>query len=231
MILLISLNTSSQVKMRKKTFYEIEFFEISKKERDTLFKTEGVLDDGSLSSTLVPGNTVTILGDGRVVFDVAGARLYLFSNKQDYLYFIDKTQSVAKESVTDEVLIYDDKFIENQTLYLEKLESIFQVDVLKWNAKKLTQIDDKIGRMDVKTLKEHAPVLIALIGRCLIEETKKGEWGYVNDPVNGRVPMIIIGGDLISPIKIVAGLIEKRQRKEKVSVLKLVNEYVLYYKD
>lgn len=224
-----SLVVNSQAIMQKQTKFDIEFYLISSKEKDSLMHRFNGSKD-TITSEIDPGDFLYLLNDGRVIYEMPGIKSFLFTDFGDYKKYILGSVNLAESSKKNNTGINDGDFIEKVNVYVEKFMNEYSITSEINKTEIIRQIDVVLGSLSDFEIKRNRLSIIALIGELISQNLRFASWHYFNDPVNGKIPVILAEGLLIEPIKIFEKkLSELRKKGYPFNISGVVDEYIKYF--
>lgn len=219
----------SQSIMQKKTMFDINFHLISAKEKDSLINTfRGVFDNEN--SNLDVGDSLFVLNDGRIIYEMTDIKTFLFQNKQEFKSYVDKSVQLGLESTKSRIIIKDEKFIQKRDLYVELFNSTYSLELEPKDIKTLSKVDSILNSINEQDILKFKLSIIAIIGEYISHNCKEAIWKYLNHPSAGKIPILIANGTIIEPVKIFEVQFYDQYKKGKpFNLLRTVQEYVDYY--
>lgn len=219
----------SQDVMKKKKFKDIEFFELTDKERVNILK-----ENHSVKPENYKGDYIYRLSNGRILFEMKDIVTFLFLSEEDFNKYIESTES--PQPIGDVLQTYthpiqDSSFIEKREMYIAFFAGVHQLEIDLADPKDLAKLDKLLNLLDNQELKKYRLSIVAMIGEFIVANLPVAEWKYLNISYSQkeRVPVILVDEKtLINPANIFYEEYNKRVKNPNhvINITKSVLSYI-----
>lgn len=202
LVLLMSYTIAySQTDMKKKTFKDIDYFELSDKERVKIMDEHKQIDTKGYK-----GDLIHKLANGQVIFEMKGITSFLFESEERFKKYIEITE---QPQATDEELrtyshpISDSSFIEKKDMYVSFFLGQNELELDLNIIDELKKLDEVLNKMSNEDVKKYRLSLVAIIGEFISLNIEGAEWKYLNVTNSERHPVILVKDkELVNPATI-----------------------------
>ena len=208
--------------MKKINSYEIEMFELNKKEKDSILNDKYTILENKIS------NTTFETFEKKIIYDISnGARIYLFKNQFDFIQWKNKIKEISdKEKNKSTISDYD--FLEKRYLYIDFFKQSFNIDFDTKNLDTFKNIDEILNDFDIEKINKYRLSIIAMIGESIVLNKKNVQWTNFNINEKVRIPIILSEEFAnISPIEIYEiQFYNKIEKKKRISFYNAIKKYL-----
>lgn len=211
------LKAYSQIAMKKKTYHDVEYLEVSSKERKEILKKNLPIKTNGADID----EYYYLLKSGQVLYEIADFKTYLFSSKSDY----DKFMSYSTGRLPPNGLmtsyshpITDVNFINERNSFIRIFKVRYPVDLHFSDVETVRNVDAIINALDMETIKQYRASITAIIGEYLINNISESKWKWVNVPSQGRFPLIMTSNRIIDPTDILYTEFNKKVKKADYNI-------------